>query len=79
MVSNNWATYESSESSDYVKIFHNYVKHVNPFVPNAPFLYPLKTSENLTVFLRFSDVFSGHRKGALGTNEFIQMVQCIFK
>ena len=22
----------------------------NPFVPNAPFLYPLKTSENLTVF-----------------------------
>ena len=24
---------------------------VNPFVPNAPFLYPLKTSENLTIFL----------------------------
>ena len=23
---------------------------INPFVPNAPFLYPLKTSENLTVF-----------------------------
>ena len=22
----------------------------NPFVPNAPFLYPLKTSENLKVF-----------------------------
>ena len=22
----------------------------NPFVPNAPFLYPRKTSENLTVF-----------------------------
>ena len=22
----------------------------NLFVPNAPFLYPLKTSENLTVF-----------------------------
>ena len=22
----------------------------NPFVPNAPFLYPLKTSENFTVF-----------------------------
>ena len=21
---------------------------LNPFVPNAPFLYPLKTSENLT-------------------------------
>ena len=24
--------------------------YVNPFVPNAPFLYPLKTSENLMVF-----------------------------
>ena len=23
---------------------------VNPFVPNAPFLYPLKTSENLAIF-----------------------------
>ena len=22
---------------------------INPFVPNAPFLYPLKTSENLKV------------------------------
>ena len=32
----------------------------HPFVPNAPFLYPLKTSENLTVY----------RKGALGTNRF---------
>ena len=23
---------------------------INPFVPNAPFLYPLKTSENFMVF-----------------------------
>ena len=23
---------------------------INPFVPNAPFLHPLKTSENHTVF-----------------------------
>ena len=23
---------------------------VNPFIPNAPFLYPLKTSENAKVF-----------------------------
>ena len=30
------------------------LKIVNPFVPNAPFLYPLKVSENLTVFLMFS-------------------------
>ena len=26
----------------------------NPLVPNEPFLYPLKTSENLMVFLMFS-------------------------
>ena len=26
----------------------------NPFVPNAPFLYPLKTSENFYGFLMFS-------------------------
>ena len=25
---------------------------INPFVPNAPFLYPLKASENLEAFLR---------------------------
>ena len=29
---------------------------VNPFVPNAPFLYPLKKSENLTVFWCFQGV-----------------------
>ena len=37
---------------------------LNPFVPNAPFLYPLKTSQNLTVFYKFR----GQRKGALETN-----------
>ena len=40
------------------------VNDINPFVPNIPFLYPLKTSGNL----RFSDVFRGQRKGALGTD-----------
>ena len=29
---------------------------VNPFAPNAPFLYLLKTSENLTVFSCFQRV-----------------------
>ena len=29
---------------------------VNPFVPNAPFLYPLKTSENSKVFRCFEGV-----------------------
>ena len=34
---------------------------LNPFVPNALFLYPLKTSENYAVFW----CFQGVRKGAL--------------
>ena len=29
---------------------HEMLGTLNPFVPNAPFLYSLKTSENLTVF-----------------------------
>ena len=33
---------------------------VNPFVPNAPFLYPLKTSENL------SENLQGEEKGCVG-------------
>ena len=36
----------------------------NPFVPNAPFLYPLKTSENLTVF----SCFQGIEKGCIGND-----------
>ena len=35
----------------------------NPFVPNAPFLYPLKTSENL----------QGFEKGCIG-NEWVKIV-----
>ena len=35
---------------------------INPFVPNVPFLYPLKTSENLAVFRRFL----GLGKGCIG-------------
>ena len=35
---------------------------VNPFVPNAPFLYPLKTSENRKVFW----CFQGVDKGCIG-------------
>ena len=26
------------------------IETINPFVPNAPFLYPLKTSENRKIF-----------------------------
>ena len=35
---------------------------LNRFVPNAPFLYPLKTSDNLTVSLCFQEV----EKGSIG-------------
>ena len=37
---------------------------LNPFVHSAPFLYPLKTSENI----RFSDVFKRQKKDAQETN-----------
>ena len=30
--------------------YNLYLCNLNPFVPNAPFPYPLKKSENLTVF-----------------------------
>ena len=44
-------------------IFHLGVTNcVNPFVPNAPFLYPLKTSENRKVFW----CFQGVEKGCIG-------------
>ena len=38
----------------------------NPFVSNAPFLYPLKTSENLMIFC-----FQGVKKGCIG-NEWVE-------
>ena len=37
------------------------MQHINPFVPNAPFLYPLKTSENPKV-----SGFQGAEKGRIG-------------
>ena len=40
---------------------------VNLFVPNAPFLYPLKTSKNFTVFW----CFQGLEKGCIG-NEWVK-------
>ena len=45
-------------------------KFINLFFPDAPFLYPLKTLENL----RFSDVFRRLRKDALGTNRLMTSV-----
>ena len=40
---------------------------LNPFVPNAPFLYPLKTSEIRKVFW----CFHGVEKGSIG-NEWVK-------
>ena len=45
----------------------------NPFVPNASFFYPLKTSENLTVFW----CFQGVKKGCIG-NKSVKW-KCRFK
>ena len=38
---------------------HVPMKMIKPFVPNASFLYPLKTSENLTVFWCFQGIEKG--------------------
>ena len=40
--------------------------YLKPFVPNAAFLYPLKTSENFTVFW----CFPGVEKGCIGNKWF---------
>ena len=40
----------------------------NPFVPNTSFLYPLKTSENLTVFWCFQGVEEGCNGKKMGLN-----------
>ena len=40
----------------------------NPFQTNVPFIYPLKTSENLCFYY----AFSGYRNGILGWNGLIQ-------
>ena len=52
-----------------VHSFHHYLKRgqvwfSNPFIPSAPFLYPLKTSETLKCF-------QGVDKGSLETNGLI--------
>ena len=43
-----WFTFKISKTASF-----------NPFIPNAPFLYPLKTSENITVFWCFQAVEKG--------------------
>ena len=43
---------------------------INPFIPNASFLYPLETSENLTVF-------KGVEKGCIG-NKMVNIANRLF-
>ena len=49
------------------KLLQN-IRYINPCVLNAPFLYPLKTSENLKVFW----YFPGVEKGCIG-NEWVKV------
>ena len=48
--------YHSSESVMGERVCPIFLKSINPFFPNAPFLYPQKTSENLMVFWCFQGV-----------------------
>ena len=49
-----------------MEMYSRKIRKLNPFLPNVPFLTPLKTSENQ----RISDVFRGVKKGTLGRNRF---------
>ena len=41
----------ATKKQEITKKYHfKYFAVYNPFVPNAPYLYPLKTSENCKVF-----------------------------
>ena len=46
---------------------------INPYLPNAPFLYSLKTSENLAVF----GCFQGLGKGCV-ENKWVNITQVKF-
>ena len=50
-----------------MKILNSWIDSIDPFVTIVPFLYPLKTSENPTVFW----CFQGLEKSALGTNRYV--------
>ena len=55
---------------NYVSLYLPYfLEQINPFVPNGPLLYPLKTSENRQVFW----YFQGVEKGCIG-NEWVKFI-----
>ena len=53
--------------------------YINPFVPDAPFLFPLKTSENLTVFWCFQGVEKGCTANEWVRDERIKILRGVFK
>ena len=54
-------TLETLKNSEKQVLFNfAFIPYINPFVFNAPLLYPLKTSENLTV----PDIFKEIEKGS---------------
>ena len=52
--------------------------YINPFVPNAPFLYPLKISENLTVFWCFQEVEKGWMGNKWVNTKQASLTYCVF-
>ena len=50
-----------SEETNFQNEHTRGIFQITPFVLDAPFLYPVKTSENLTVF-----IFQGVEKGCIG-------------
>ena len=59
----------NTEKSQYRRTMSRNVASLNTFVPNAPFLYPLKTTESLMVFW----CFQGMAKGCIG-NELVKLI-----
>ena len=45
-----------------IRVMKNVMEYLNPFVPNAPFMYPLKTSENRKGYW----CLQGVQKGCIG-------------
>ena len=57
-------TFISALEKSYSQISETSINFLKSFQANVPFLYPLKTSENLW----FSDVCRGYRNGTLASN-----------
>ena len=61
-------TNKSIWTLNHLTIFYTMVTLVKPFITSTPFLYPLKASENLTVFWCFQGIEKGCIGNGLGHN-----------